>query len=103
MKYAIDETNRRRAIQVDYNEQHGITPETILKTIHDITEDLESEHDKAVRSILAIDEVGFDKDPRKTIRRKEKEMKEAVKILDFETAAILRDEIRALEARVKKQ
>ena len=102
MQYAIDETNRRRAIQVAYNEQHGITPETILKTIHDITEDLESEHDKAVRSILAIDEVGFDKDPRKTIRRKEKEMKEAVKILDFETAAILRDEIRALEARVKK-
>ncbi|MEI6650726.1 MAG: excinuclease ABC subunit UvrB [Candidatus Moraniibacteriota bacterium] len=101
MKYAIDETNRRRAIQVAYNEKYGITPETILKTIHDITEDLESEHDKAVRSILAIDEVGFDKDPRKTIRRKEKEMKEAVKILDFETAAILRDEIRALEARVK--
>jgi len=99
MRYAIDETNRRRAIQIAHNEANGITPETILKTIHDITEDLESEHDKAVRSILAIDEVGFDKDPRKTIRRKEKEMKEAVKILDFETAAILRDEIRALEAR----
>jgi len=102
MRYAIDETNRRRAIQVAYNGKHGITPETILKTIHDITEDLESEHDKAVRSVLAIDEVGFDKDPRKTIRRKEKEMKEAVKILDFETAAILRDEIRALEARGTK-
>ncbi|NTW14616.1 MAG: excinuclease ABC subunit UvrB [Candidatus Moranbacteria bacterium] len=100
MKYAIDETNRRRAIQVAYNEKHGITPETIRKIIHDITEDLESEHDKAVRTILAIDEAGFDKDPRKTIRRKEKEMKEAVKILDFETAAILRDEIRALEARI---
>jgi excinuclease ABC subunit B len=100
MKYAIDETNRRRAIQVTYNEEHGITPETILKTIHDITEDLESDHDKAVRTILAIDEAGFDKNPRKTIRRKEKEMKDAVKILDFETAAILRDEIRALEARI---
>ncbi|HWQ59590.1 MAG TPA: excinuclease ABC subunit UvrB [Candidatus Fimivivens sp.] len=99
MKYAIDETNRRRAIQVAYNEKHGITPETISKTIHDITEDLESEHDKAVRTILAIDEAGFDKDPQKTIRRKEKEMKEAVKVLDFETAAILRDEIRALEER----
>ncbi len=100
MKYAIDETNRRRAIQVAYNEEHGITPETILKTIHDITEDLESDHDKAVRTILAIDEAGFDRNPRKTIRRKEKEMKDAVKILDFETAAILRDEIRALEARI---
>ncbi len=102
MRYAIDETNRRRAIQVAHNEKHGITPETILKTIHDITEDLESEHDKAVRSILAIDEIGFDRDPRKTIRRKEKEMKEAVKVLDFETAAILRDEIRLLTARESK-
>jgi excinuclease ABC subunit B len=102
MRYAIDETNRRRAIQVAHNEKHGITPETILKSIHDITEDLESEHDKAVRTILAIDEVGFDKDPRRTIRRKEKEMKEAVKVLDFETAAILRDEIRMLEARIGK-
>lgn len=99
MRYAIDETNRRRAIQTAYNTEHGITPETIRKTIRDITEDLESEHDKAVRSVLAIDEAGFGNDPSKLIRRKEKEMKEAVKILDFETAAILRDEIRLLEER----
>jgi len=103
MRYAIDETNRRRAIQVAFNEKHGITPETVRKNIHDITEQLESEHDKAVRTSLAIDDADFGKDAGKLIRRKEKEMKEAVKILDFETAAILRDEIRALEGRNGKR
>lgn len=101
MKRAMGETNRRRARQIAYNEEHGITPETIHKNIHDITEHLESEHDKAVATSLALDAIGFAENPEKVIRRKEKEMKEAVKILDFETAAILRDEIRALEKRMK--
>lgn len=46
---SLDETNRRRAKQLAYNEKYGITPKTILKNIKDITEQLESEHDKAVR------------------------------------------------------
>lgn len=100
MRYAIDETNRRRALQTAYNEEHGITPETVRKNIRDITEQLESEHDAAVRTSLSIDEELFAKDPMKLVRRKEKEMKDAVKVLDFETAAILRDEIRALEERL---
>jgi excinuclease ABC subunit B len=100
MKRAMDETDRRRARQIAYNEAHGITPETIHKNIHDITEHLESEHDKAVATSLALDAVGFAENPEKVMRRKEKEMKEAVKILDFETAAILRDEIRAIEKRL---
>jgi len=99
MKYALDETDRRRKIQTEYNVLHGITPETIKKTIHDITEHLESEHEKAVRANLSLDEQIFAKDPAKLIRLKEKEMKQAVKALDFETAALLRDEIRALEAK----
>ncbi len=99
MKYALDETDRRRKIQTEYNVSHGITPETIKKTIHDITEHLESEHEKAVRVNLSLDEQVFAKDPAKLIRLKEKEMKQAVKALDFETAALLRDEIRALEAK----
>ncbi len=99
MKYALDETNRRRKIQTAYNTAHGITPETIKKTIHDITEHLESDHEKAVRMSLSLDEQVFAKDPAKLIRLKEKEMKQAVKALDFETAALLRDEIRALEAK----
>ncbi|MDQ5976616.1 MAG: excinuclease subunit [Patescibacteria group bacterium] len=102
MKYALDETDRRRKIQTEYNVSHGITPETIRKTIHDITEHLESEHDKAVRVSLSLDEQVFAKDPAKLIRLKEKEMKQAVKALDFETAALLRDEIRALEAKRKQ-
>ncbi|MBP9752121.1 MAG: excinuclease ABC subunit UvrB [Candidatus Moranbacteria bacterium] len=100
MQRAMDETNRRRARQIAYNEAHGITPETIHKTIHDITEHLTSEHDKAVQVSLALDAAGFAENPEKVIHRKEKEMKDAVKILDFETAAILRDEIRALEKRM---
>lgn len=97
MEYAISETNRRRTLQIAYNKQHGITPKTIKKTIHDITEHLESEHEKAVRANVLLDQKIFAKDPKKLIALKEKEMRTAVKALDFETAAILRDEIRALE------
>lgn len=97
MQYALDETNRRRKLQIAYNTEHGITPQTIKKTIHDITEQLDSEHDKAVRANVALDQEIFAKNPEKLIRLKEKEMQSAVKILDFETAAILRDEIRSLE------
>lgn len=99
MRRAMDETGRRRAKQLSYNAEHGITPATIEKNIHDITEQLESEHDKAVKVSLALDAIGFAENPDKIIRRKEREMKAAVKLLDFETAAILRDEIRALEER----
>ncbi len=97
MRRSIGETNRRRALQIAYNTEHGITPQTIKKKIHDITEAMESEHDKAVLANVALDREIFAKDPEKLIRLKEKEMQEAVKILDFETAAILRDEIRSLE------
>lgn len=100
---AVRETNRRREKQLAYNEEHGITPKTIQKNIHDITERLQSEHDKAVAVSLALDAKGFAKNPDKVIRAKEREMKAAVKLLDFETAAILRDEIRALEERLGKR
>lgn len=100
MRRAIDITNKRRAVQLAYNMEHHITPKTIKKTIHDITEHLESDHEKAVNLSLALDAAGFAEDPTKMIKRKEKEMKEAVKLLDFETAAIVRDEIRTLEERL---
>lgn len=95
---AIAETERRRKIQIAYNKEHGITPKTIIKKIHDITEELKSEHDRAVRSMASIEESEYRKNPRKFIREKERQMKEAVKILDFETAALIRDEIEALKA-----
>lgn len=97
MKRAIDETNRRRAIQIAYNTKHGITPKTIIKKINDITEHLRTEHDKAVAELLVIDADLFKKKPKTLIKQKKKEMADAVKILDFETAAILRDEIAKLE------
>lgn len=97
IRHSMSETSRRRTLQMKFNEEHGITPQTIKKNIHDITEHLDSEHDKAVRANLHLDQEIFAKNPEKLIRLKEKEMQQAVKILDFETAAILRDEIRALE------
>ena len=103
MERAIGETNRRRAIQIAYNKKHGITPKTIIKKIKDITEGLNREHKNTVLTELALEEVAFKKNPRKLIRSKEIQMNSAVKILDFETAAILRDEIKELTARLEKE
>jgi excinuclease ABC subunit B len=99
LERAINETNRRRAIQEAFNKEHGITPTTIEKNIKDITEEMQSDHAKAVNAELSIDEKLFKKNPDKLIKLKEKQMKEAVKALDFETAAILRDEIKVLKER----
>lgn len=103
MERAISETNRRREKQLEYNKAHGITPKTISKKIHDITDELTSEHDKAVAANIAIDREVFKQNPEKLIKVKEKEMKEAVKALDFETAAIIRDELKALKAKQAKK
>ncbi len=105
IEYALRETHRRRKLQMAFNKEHHITPQTIEKKIHDITESMESTHDKAVFANVLLDREVFAKDPKKLIRSKEKEMQEAVKILDFETAALLRDEIRVLveSAEKKKQ
>ncbi len=102
MERAIGETNRRRAIQLAYNKEHGITPKTIEKKIHDITEQFERAHEKAVRANIESDLPIFKKDPERLIRQKEKQMNGAAKILDFETAAILRDEIRLLKEALAK-
>lgn len=123
MERAIGETTRRRNIQLAYNKKHGITPKTILKKINDITEQLESNHAKAVNAELSIDIALFKKTMEKEkksgalsklsdterenavyekiIKLKEKEMKRVVKELDFETAAILRDEIMVLKEKIK--
>lgn len=99
---AIAETNRRRGVQMAYNTAHGITPQTIIKKISDITDQLRSEHDKAVNELVRIDADMFEKNPEKLIKMKEIEMSEAVKVLDFETAAIVRDEIAKLREKTAK-
>ncbi len=96
LKLAIDETNRRRAIQIAYNKEHGITPQSIHKKIKDITDEMQSTHDKTLRELLLLDKKAFEKNPEKLIKQKEKQMQNAVKELDFETAALLRDEIKLL-------
>lgn len=99
---AIAETERRRKIQTDYNKEHGITPKTIKKNISDITDQIKKEHQKSVLEELSVDEKLFKKNPNKLIKLKENQMKEAVKVLDFETAAILRDEIKILKEKMDK-
>ncbi|MBL7045958.1 MAG: excinuclease ABC subunit UvrB [Parcubacteria group bacterium] len=98
MERAIGETNRRRNLQLAYNKKHKITPKSISKAIHDITDQMRNEHQKAVVKLLEIDRELYKKNPKKIISAKRKAMEVAVKILDFETAAILRDEIKELEA-----
>jgi len=97
MDRAIKETNRRRAIQTAYNKKHGITPKSIIKKIHDITESIQRDQKKAVASMLLIDEDRVKQNPNRLIKEKKKQMSDAVKDLDFETAAILRDELIEIE------
>ncbi len=94
---AIRETDRRRAIQVAYNTKHGITPQTIKKAIHDITDQLRSEHDKAVYELVKLDEDLAKSNPKLLMKQKEEAMSQAVQALDFETAALIRDELFKLE------
>ena len=100
MARAIDETNRRRAKQVAYNTEHGITPQTVIKSIRDVLESRKVAETKSyyrvastkVPETLPLDQVML------AIADIEKEMKQAARNLDFEQAAVLRDEI----ARLKK-
>ncbi|MBI2035103.1 MAG: excinuclease ABC subunit UvrB [Candidatus Liptonbacteria bacterium] len=96
IKRAADVTNRRRKMQIEYNKKHGITPKTIIKNINDIMGGLEFKK-KDIREILRLEDVplkGRELDD--LIKNKEKEMRIAAKDLDFEVAALLRDEIRVL-------
>lgn len=97
MRRAIDETNRRRAKQVTYNQQHGIEPVSIVKAVHDLTERLGGS--QAVAEGKIAYQTGKDRGrlPRYELQRLiselEKQMREAAKNLEFERAAVLRDQI----------
>jgi len=95
MQRAIDETNRRREIQLKYNEEHDITPDTIRKAIR---QGLMSEVAamRRVREAVRADEGEHDRD--ELIRELEQEMLQAAEELDFERAAVLRDHIGELKA-----
>ena len=92
MRAALDETQRRREVQMAYNEEHGITPKTIQKAVRDLI---------AVSKKVAASEVQMEKDPEsmsekeleKLIKELEKQMKKAAADLNFEAAAELRDKL----------
>ncbi len=90
MKRAIDETNRRRAMQIEYNKKHGITPQPIVKKIHDAIEATRVAEEQEEYTIEPAGSYGVRLE---LIEKLEKEMKEAAEALEFEKAAKLRDEI----------
>ena len=95
MKRAIEETERRRAIQMKYNQEHGITPATIVKEIRDLTDRVRSQ--TARQPDLPVTMMPRD-DLARMIRELEKQMKKAAEDLEFEKAAMLRDRIFELRA-----
>ncbi|MBQ5756474.1 MAG: UvrB/UvrC motif-containing protein, partial [Erysipelotrichaceae bacterium] len=97
MRKAIDETDRRRRIQEEYNEKHGIVPKTIYK---EIGEAVHGKETKAETSRYLKKKVKTKKDTESLIASLEKEMKQAAKSLDFEKAAELRDIIFELKAEI---
>lgn len=101
MLAAIDETNRRRSIQQKYNEEHGITPQTIKKAVRDLI---------SISKVIAKEELQFEKDPESMSREEleklaakvEKQMKKAAADLNFEAAAELRDKMVELKVKLKE-
>ena len=89
MRVAIDETNRRRAVQEKYNEEHGIVPKTIIKDVYDVI-DLGKKEEKKKKGKLSAEE------KEKLIAELTKEMRSASAKLEFEKAAYLRDRIKEL-------
>ncbi len=95
MRRAIDETNRRRRIQDEYNKAHGITPTTVKKAIRELIETGKEEetvdYARKAGDIISLDDLLT------AITSMEREMKKAAKALDFERAAELRDEISGMK------
>ncbi len=89
MQKAIDETNRRRKIQEDYNKEHGIIPTTIKKAVQDAIHGKETK--EMATNFMKKKMKGGKKGKQVLLEQLEKEMKEAAKVLDFERAAELRD------------
>lgn len=101
MRQALEETGRRRTIQLAYNEAHGITPQTIKKRIHDLDYQLaEADYVELSQAAEAEERYEAHGDLEKRILVLEKEMKAAAKDLEFERAAKLRDAIRVLRQKV---
>ena len=104
MERAMKETERRRVKQLAYNKLHGITPKTIIKAQEDLRLMLGlAVTEKDVKEILKLELSGETHDLGTVLKKKESEMKEAAKNLEFELAAILRDEVMQLEKEIRKR
>ena len=101
MKAALEETNRRREIQMKYNEEHGITPQTIKKAVRDLI---------SISKVIAKEEMQFEKDPESMSRKEleklvgevQKKMQKAAADLNFEAAAQLRDKMVELKKKLQE-
>jgi excinuclease ABC subunit B len=98
MKIAIDETERRRAIQEAYNAKHGITPATVKRAIHEMTPDAGTRDYVTVSAHKAEELVANTDDKDALLEALRSAMLEAAEALDFEKAAELRDRIRQIES-----
>lgn len=100
MQEALDETNRRRKIQMKYNEEHGITPKSIQKSVRDLI---------SISKVIAKEELQFEKDPESMSRKElekliaevQKKMRRAAADLNFEAAAELRDKMIELKEKLR--
>ncbi len=105
MEEAIEETNRRRAIQTAYNKEHGITPTTITKAVHDILERRVKEKEESEKITIEVLKKNYNllipRERKAYLRKLEEEMLELAKDLEFERAAAIRDEIRAVNEMYK--
>ena len=99
MKQAIDETNRRRAKQIAYNEAHGITPQGIVKEIRDLTDRVATQAAEAQARYEVRAEAATESEREALIAELEAEMRRAAEELDFERAAMLRDQIFELKGK----
>lgn len=98
MKKAIEETERRRSVQIAHNEKHGITPQTIQKAVRDVIEATKVAEESETYQVAPDMEKMSGKERRQLIEGLEKEMKQAARDLQFERAAELRDMILELKA-----
>ncbi len=108
MQFAIDETNRRRAKQQKHNQEHGIEPQSIIKQIKDLTDEMATEREAKQQKMVAEERVGYNvtgtmppHEIEYLIEQLEKQMKAAAAELEFEKAALYRDQIAELREKLR--
>ncbi len=97
LRETIKDNNYRRELQMVYNKKHKITPQTIKKNLKDITEDIEKIKSKTAREVLKVDVEIYKDKPKELLKKLTQKMEDYVADLNFEYAAIIRDEIKLIK------